>query len=171
MPHVRSTMFFILIVQQMLNRMAQTTGTSESAGLGGSPRGGGFACTFACCVAQCLARNKVCSPQQPALKFAPKILVVPCRKEGKGSLITLPEICPHLLPLHEPSEHLGDTTLLPQKSTRYGEKEVWDSLFFWCAPLGKVALLQLPSLPFHSGLPVLFVASYFCLREEIFGLM
>lgn len=38
--------FFVLIVQQLLNRMALTTGTSESAGQEGSHRGGGFACTL-----------------------------------------------------------------------------------------------------------------------------
>lgn len=75
------------------------------------------------CVSQCFVRNKVCSSLWPALKFALKMLVEPCRKEGKDSLIILPELCPLFLPLHEQSQHLGDTTPYPKRAQGMGKKK------------------------------------------------
>lgn len=144
--------------------MAQTIGTSESAGLWANTRGKGFACTLSSSLPRSTAPCRGWAlPSPPGSTAA-------CSKiaggdlwsltEGKGSLIPPPNFCPHSLPLSEPPEHLCDTTLLPsppKKSTRHGGGKAGDSLV---------------SSPAKGGIPAAsFTAFWFCPLSAFCGFM
>lgn len=164
--------FFFLIVQQMLNRMAQIIGTSESAELRANTSGEGFACA--------LSSSMPCgtAPCQDSALPSPLGSTGAHSKNASGALcsVTEGERLPHTSLRTLPCSYLYlshlsiSVTPTSRKSGRHGAGEAGDSISHWYL-LYWEGLLQQPFQHFGFAPCVLFLASCFCPGEEIFVLI